>query len=155
MQPDFQWQKQLRHERDITAQLEAVSALERFPTADAKKALMDMIEEEKCFYKVRCAACHSLTKVIRFCFLRGWRLKYFWPFGISFLLHVAWKLWLLRRLPYPIRAEKLKTSENRKRASEGPQVTKGQVRFFFASFEILTLFLTEIDIPTIYSAVNQ
>merc|ERR1712241_1625757 len=23
----------------------------------------DMIEEEKCFYKVRCAACHSLTKV--------------------------------------------------------------------------------------------
>ena len=63
LQPDFQWQYQLRHERDITAQLEAVAALERFPTAGSKKALVDMIEEEKCFYKVRCAACHSLTKV--------------------------------------------------------------------------------------------
>ena len=32
MQPDFQWQYQLRHERDITAQVEAVRALERYPT---------------------------------------------------------------------------------------------------------------------------
>ena len=62
-QPDFQWQYQLRHERDITAQLEAVTALERFPTSKAKRALVDIIEDEKCFYKVRCAACHSLTKV--------------------------------------------------------------------------------------------
>ena len=27
-QPDFQWQFQLRHERDVTAQLEAIWALE-------------------------------------------------------------------------------------------------------------------------------
>lgn len=62
-QPDFQWQYQLRHERDITAQLEAVWALERYASPGSKKALVDIIEEEKCFYKVRGAACHSLTKV--------------------------------------------------------------------------------------------
>lgn len=28
-QPDYQWQYQLRHERDVTAQIEAISALER------------------------------------------------------------------------------------------------------------------------------
>lgn len=27
-QPDFQWQYQLRHERDVTAQIEAIGALE-------------------------------------------------------------------------------------------------------------------------------
>ena len=28
-----------------------------------KKTLVDIIEDEKCYYKVRCAACHALTKV--------------------------------------------------------------------------------------------
>lgn len=64
LQPDFQWQYQLRHERDVTAQMEAVKALERFPTPGTKKALVDMIEDEKCYYKVRCSACHALTKVL-------------------------------------------------------------------------------------------
>ena len=32
LQPDFQWQYQLRHERDVTAQVEAVRALERYAT---------------------------------------------------------------------------------------------------------------------------
>jgi hypothetical protein len=53
LQPDFQWQYQLRHERDITAQAEAVVALEKFPTMQTKKALTDIIENESCFYKVR------------------------------------------------------------------------------------------------------
>ena len=53
----------MRHERDVTAQIEAVNALERFPTLNTKRALIDIIEDEKCFYKVRCASCHSLTKV--------------------------------------------------------------------------------------------
>ena len=52
-QPDFQWQYQLRHERDVTAQREAVLALERFPSKSTRKALTDMIEDEKCFYLVR------------------------------------------------------------------------------------------------------
>ena len=52
-QPDFQWQYQLKHERDVTAQAEAVMALERFPSAKTKKTLVDMIEDEKCYYRVR------------------------------------------------------------------------------------------------------
>ena len=62
-QPDFQWQYQLRHERDVTAQREAALALEKFPTASSRKALTDIIENEECFYKVRCIATHQLTKV--------------------------------------------------------------------------------------------
>ena len=52
LQPDFQWQYQLRHERDVTAQVEAVQALERFPSPGTKKTLVDIIEDEKCFFKV-------------------------------------------------------------------------------------------------------
>lgn len=62
-QPDFQWIYQLRHERDVTAQSEAVVALERFPSNATKKALNDMIEDEKCFYRIRCESTHSLAKV--------------------------------------------------------------------------------------------
>ena len=53
LQPDFQWQYQLRHERDLTAQSEAVVALEKFPTIQTRKALIDIVENEACFYKVR------------------------------------------------------------------------------------------------------
>ena len=62
-QPDFQWQYQLRHERDVTAQTEAVYALERFPTPATRAALTHTIENEHCFYRVRCRATHCLTKV--------------------------------------------------------------------------------------------
>ena len=62
-QPDFQWQYQLRHERDVTAQAEAVVALERFPSKSTVKALSDMIENEKCYYKIRCQSTHCLAKV--------------------------------------------------------------------------------------------
>ncbi|XP_025837308.1 transcription initiation factor TFIID subunit 2 isoform X2 [Agrilus planipennis] len=62
-QPDFQWQFQLRHERDVTAQIEAINALERYPTPATRLALTDTIENEQCYYKVRCKAAHCLTKV--------------------------------------------------------------------------------------------
>jgi len=62
-QPDFQWQYQLRHERDVTAQTEAVYALERFPTAATRAALTHTIENEQAYFKVRCKATHCLTKV--------------------------------------------------------------------------------------------
>ena len=52
-QPDFQWQYQLRHERDVTAQREAIQALERFPGPATRKSLTDMIEREKCFWRIR------------------------------------------------------------------------------------------------------
>lgn len=62
-QPDYQWQYQLRHERDVTAQVEAISNLERYPTPATRLALTDIIENEGCYYKVRCKAAHCLTKV--------------------------------------------------------------------------------------------
>ncbi|KAG8236645.1 hypothetical protein J437_LFUL016337 [Ladona fulva] len=62
-QPDFQWQFQLRHERDVVAQLEAVEALRVHPTPASRLALTDTIENEKTFYLVRCKAAHCLTQV--------------------------------------------------------------------------------------------
>ncbi|XP_073840548.1 TATA-box binding protein associated factor 2 isoform X2 [Musca autumnalis] len=62
-QPDFQWQFQLRHERDVTAQFEAIKALEKYPTNATRSALTDAIENEQFFYKVRCEAANCLTKV--------------------------------------------------------------------------------------------
>jgi len=61
-QPDFQWQYQLRHERDVTAQIEAARALEKTPSPQARKALSDIIENEQCFFKVRCVA--STIKIL-------------------------------------------------------------------------------------------
>lgn len=62
-QPDFQWQFQLRHERDVTAQLDAIDALEKYATAATRVALTDVIENETTFYEVRCEAAKCLTKV--------------------------------------------------------------------------------------------
>ncbi|XP_022217579.2 transcription initiation factor TFIID subunit 2 [Drosophila obscura] len=62
-QPDFQWQYQLRHERDVTAQFQAIQALQKYPTNATRLALTDTIESDRCFYKVRVQAAHSLTKV--------------------------------------------------------------------------------------------
>lgn len=62
-QPDFQWQFQLRHERDVTAQLDAIAALEKYPTPATRMALTDTIESANCFYSVRCKAAHCLKKV--------------------------------------------------------------------------------------------
>lgn len=62
-QPDFQWQFQLRHERDVTAQFEAIVALKKYATPATRLALTDTIENNNCFYKVRCKAAHCLKEV--------------------------------------------------------------------------------------------
>ncbi|KAL8598547.1 hypothetical protein ACOMHN_051335 [Nucella lapillus] len=62
-QPDYMWQYQLRYERDVVAQREAIFALEEFPTPATRLALTDTIENEHCFHKVRTQACACLTKV--------------------------------------------------------------------------------------------
>ena len=62
-QPDYQWQYQLRHERDVTAQTEAIAALQNHATPATRLALTDTIENENCYYKVRLRAAHCLTKV--------------------------------------------------------------------------------------------
>ncbi|XP_068202285.1 transcription initiation factor TFIID subunit 2 isoform X2 [Palaemon carinicauda] len=67
-QPDNQWQYQLRHERDVTAQTEAVNALFHLAkqgavTTEMRNTLTAVLENEQCFYKVRCRAAHCLTQV--------------------------------------------------------------------------------------------
>lgn len=62
-QADFMWQYQLRFERDVVAQEEAISALEKFPTPASRLALTDILEQDQCFYKVRMQACFCLAKV--------------------------------------------------------------------------------------------
>ncbi|XP_061529597.1 transcription initiation factor TFIID subunit 2 isoform X1 [Phycodurus eques] len=62
-QADFMWQYQLRYERDVVAQEEAISALETFPTPASRLALTDILEQEQCFYEVRMQACFCLAKI--------------------------------------------------------------------------------------------
>uniref|UniRef100_A0A6I8S9I2 Transcription initiation factor TFIID subunit 2 n=1 Tax=Xenopus tropicalis TaxID=8364 RepID=A0A6I8S9I2_XENTR len=62
-QADFMWQYQLRYERDVVAQEEAILALETFPTPASRLALTDILEQEQCFYRVRMMACFCLAKI--------------------------------------------------------------------------------------------
>jgi len=43
--------------------LQAILALEKFPTTSTQQALMDLINQNECFYKVRLEACFCLAKV--------------------------------------------------------------------------------------------
>nr|XP_002126792.1 transcription initiation factor TFIID subunit 2-like [Ciona intestinalis] len=60
-QPDYMWQYQLRYERDVIGQSEAIGALEAFSTPATRNALTDIIENEHYYYKVRMQACKSLA----------------------------------------------------------------------------------------------
>ncbi|XP_064625594.1 transcription initiation factor TFIID subunit 2-like [Lineus longissimus] len=62
-QPDYMWQYQLRYERDVVAQSEAIEALIRYPTPTTRMALTDNIENEQCFYKIRNEAAICLSQV--------------------------------------------------------------------------------------------
>lgn len=62
-QPDYQWQYQLKYERDVTAQLDSLQVLTNYPTVATRKTLTDIIEDDKCYYRVRCTAALNLTKV--------------------------------------------------------------------------------------------
>ncbi|KAK3090048.1 hypothetical protein FSP39_008810, partial [Pinctada imbricata] len=62
-QPDYMWQYQLKFERDVVAQKEAIDALINYPTTATRKALTDILENEHCFYRVRMEAAYCLAKV--------------------------------------------------------------------------------------------
>lgn len=66
-QPDYMWQYQLRHERDVTAQSEAIMALELHSTPATRLALTDTIENEQAYIRVRLRAAQCLTKVCVLC----------------------------------------------------------------------------------------
>ncbi|XP_054152986.1 transcription initiation factor TFIID subunit 2-like [Oppia nitens] len=62
-QPDYQWQYQLRYERDVMAQIDALRILDKYSNPHTRNALTDIINNEQCFYRVRCAATLCLRKV--------------------------------------------------------------------------------------------
>ncbi|KAI1287682.1 Transcription initiation factor TFIID subunit 2 [Halotydeus destructor] len=62
-QPDYQWQYQLRYERDVTAQQQAITEMEKYPTTNTREALMDIVQNEHCYYRVRCEAAMCLRAV--------------------------------------------------------------------------------------------
>lgn len=66
-QPDFMWQHQLELERDVLAQYEAVRGLRAFPSKEATAALVQTVESERVFYRIRIEAAQSLAKVPRLC----------------------------------------------------------------------------------------
>eukprot|EP00794_Sanderia_malayensis_P014061 gene14062-15527_t len=63
-QPDYMWQYQLKYERDITSQIEAVKALSKYPSSQCKTCLLDIISQVECFYKVRVSASECLVKIL-------------------------------------------------------------------------------------------
>lgn len=62
-QPDFMWQYQAKYERDVIGQLEAIDALRQYTAQSTSVALIDVIENEKFYYKVRTSACDCLRHV--------------------------------------------------------------------------------------------
>ncbi|CAG0916730.1 unnamed protein product [Notodromas monacha] len=62
-QPDYMWQYEMRYERDVTAQIESIEYLEKFPTTPTKQALNDIIENDQCYIEVREQAGYCLARV--------------------------------------------------------------------------------------------
>ncbi|KAJ1673164.1 hypothetical protein EV182_005769, partial [Spiromyces aspiralis] len=64
-QADFMWAAQLQKDRDVTAQLDAVKALEKQPSLAASTTLMRTIMDSRVYYRVRVDAALALTKFAR------------------------------------------------------------------------------------------
>jgi transcription initiation factor TFIID subunit 2 len=63
-QPDTVWHSMLKYERDAVAQVEAMEALEEFPSSTSRDLLRESILNTQFYYKVRVQAAHSLAKLI-------------------------------------------------------------------------------------------
>nr|CAB3266794.1 transcription initiation factor TFIID subunit 2-like [Phallusia mammillata] len=62
-QPDYMWQYQVRFERDVIGQSEALKVLQLLPSMPTSTALTDIIENKLYYYKVRIEACMCLAKI--------------------------------------------------------------------------------------------
>ncbi|KAF9531853.1 hypothetical protein CPB83DRAFT_785561 [Crepidotus variabilis] len=60
-QPDFMWVSQLQRDRDVVAQLEAVSALSEKPTAIVSSTLTKTVLVSNYYYRIRCEAASALV----------------------------------------------------------------------------------------------
>ncbi|VDK88724.1 unnamed protein product [Litomosoides sigmodontis] len=63
-QPVYQWEYMLKYERDVLAQLQALDIFQRFPSPHARAILIEAIETETFFYRVRCRAAYILAEVV-------------------------------------------------------------------------------------------
>ncbi|VDD94445.1 unnamed protein product [Enterobius vermicularis] len=63
-QPIYQWEYMLKYERDVLAQLQALEILQRFPSSHVRSIILEAIETEGFFYRVRCRAALSHTEVV-------------------------------------------------------------------------------------------
>ncbi len=62
-QSDTTWQHMLRYERDATAQLNALEALEEYPSITTRDCFKEAILTSCFYYQVRLQAARSLAKV--------------------------------------------------------------------------------------------
>ncbi|KAJ7597342.1 hypothetical protein C8J56DRAFT_316264 [Mycena floridula] len=61
-QPDFMWVSQLQRDRDVVAQLEAISALALQPTAIVSSTLTKTVLVSNYHYRIRCEAASALVQ---------------------------------------------------------------------------------------------
>ena len=62
-QPDSHWQLQLKYERDIYAQLDAIEVLSNYANLNTKSSLTSILENNECFYRVRIKSAFALSQV--------------------------------------------------------------------------------------------
>ena len=62
-QADYNWQWELRYERDILSQFEALEALKKYPSQNTLGTLGTVLDSSTCFYRVRIECAHVLTHV--------------------------------------------------------------------------------------------
>jgi transcription initiation factor TFIID subunit 2 len=61
-QEGYQWQMELKYERDICAQLDAITKLKSFQAKDTRDLLTSIIENHDLYYHVRIEAAHLLAE---------------------------------------------------------------------------------------------
>lgn len=63
-QQDYCWQLQLKYERDVVAQLQALERLPEMPTMQTRFTLSEAVENDHgMFYRIRVMACDALAEV--------------------------------------------------------------------------------------------
>ncbi|GMT25388.1 hypothetical protein PFISCL1PPCAC_16685, partial [Pristionchus fissidentatus] len=62
-QPSYQWEYLLKYERDALAQMTALDKIQEFPSATSRSMLIETINSEHFFYRVRCRAAYALSAV--------------------------------------------------------------------------------------------
>jgi transcription initiation factor TFIID subunit 2 len=62
-QEGYQWQMELKYERDICAQLDAITQLKRFQAKDTRDLLTSIVENHELYYQVRIQAANLLAEL--------------------------------------------------------------------------------------------